>query len=106
MTFEQLRQISQLVGEILKKMTQEKGSSLDPQATIAALKRIKQGTVEPAEEPVSFRLDDAHDVATSRAIVRALQEADGSREKASELLGIAPTTCWRMMTRLGITFEQ
>ncbi|MCH8848529.1 MAG: hypothetical protein IIC32_06105 [Chloroflexi bacterium] len=35
----------------------------------------------------------------------ALRAHDGSREKAAETLRISPTTLWRKMTRLGITFE-
>ena len=31
--------------------------------------------------------------------------ATGSRERAAELLDISPTTLWRKMTRLGITFD-
>ena len=50
-------------------------------------------------------LADVVDAAERQAIEAALREADGSREKAAELLGISPTTLWRKMTRLGITFE-
>jgi two-component system, NtrC family, response regulator HydG len=45
------------------------------------------------------------DGAERAAIEAALREADRSREKAAELLGISPTTLWRKMTRLGISFD-
>jgi two-component system response regulator HydG len=34
------------------------------------------------------------------AIVRALRQAEGSKERAAELLGLSPTTLWRKMKRL------
>jgi two-component system response regulator HydG len=45
------------------------------------------------------------DGAERSAIEVALRESEGSREHAAEVLGISPTTLWRKMTRLGITFE-
>jgi two-component system response regulator HydG len=50
-------------------------------------------------------LSDVVDSAERQAIETALRESDGSRERAAELLGISPTTLWRKMTRLGITFD-
>ncbi len=50
-------------------------------------------------------LAEVVDSAERNAIESALRECDGSREKAAELLAISPTTLWRKMTRLGITFE-
>jgi two-component system response regulator HydG len=44
------------------------------------------------------------DSAERAAIEGALRESDGSRERAADLLNISPTTLWRKMTRLGITF--
>jgi two-component system response regulator HydG len=41
------------------------------------------------------------EAAEREAIDAALVEADQSREKAAEILGISPTTLWRKMTRLG-----
>jgi two-component system response regulator HydG len=35
----------------------------------------------------------------------ALRACDGSRERAAEALDISPTTLWRKMTRLGISYE-
>jgi two-component system response regulator HydG len=45
------------------------------------------------------------DQAERSAIERALSECEGNRAKAAELLGISPTTLWRKMTRMKITFE-
>ncbi|MGH7331005.1 MAG: sigma 54-interacting transcriptional regulator, partial [Polyangiaceae bacterium] len=45
------------------------------------------------------------DTAERTAIESALRDAGGSREKAADALGISPTTLWRKMTRLGITFD-
>ncbi len=49
--------------------------------------------------------DVVDDAAERGAIEVALRESDGSREHAAEVLGISPTTLWRKMTRLGITFD-
>ena len=50
-------------------------------------------------------LAEVVDSAERGAIETALRDSDGSRERAAELLAISPTTLWRKMTRLGITFE-
>jgi len=34
------------------------------------------------------------------AIVRALRQVEGSKERAATLLGLSPTTLWRKMKRL------
>ena len=44
------------------------------------------------------------DAAEHEAIEVALRETDGSRERAAEMLGISPTTLWRKMTRLRISY--
>jgi two-component system response regulator HydG len=54
---------------------------------------------------VSRSLADAVDSAERASIENALRESDGSRERAAELLQVSPTTLWRKMTRLGITFD-
>jgi two-component system, NtrC family, response regulator HydG len=50
-------------------------------------------------------LADIVDDAERQAVQAALEAHDGSRERAAETLDISPTTLWRKMTRLGITFE-
>ena len=64
----------------------------------------------PASTPMATpsggrALSEVVDSAERGAIESALRECDGSREKAAELLAISPTTLWRKMTRLGITFD-
>jgi two-component system response regulator HydG len=50
-------------------------------------------------------LTDIVDDAERVAVEAALRAADGNRERAAEALDISPTTLWRKMTRLGISFE-
>jgi two-component system response regulator HydG len=50
-------------------------------------------------------LSDVVDSAERQAIETALRDSEGSRERAAEVLAISPTTLWRKMTRLGITFD-
>jgi two-component system response regulator HydG len=59
----------------------------------------------PAARSGGRSLADVVDGAERSAIEVALRESEGSREHAAEVLGISPTTLWRKMTRLGITFE-
>ncbi len=49
-------------------------------------------------------LADVVDGAERSAIEAALRDHDGSRERAAEALDISPTTLWRKMTRLGISY--
>ncbi len=49
-------------------------------------------------------LADVVDAAEREAIVAALRECEGNREKAADVLAISPTTLWRKMTRLAVTF--
>jgi two-component system response regulator HydG len=50
-------------------------------------------------------LADIVDESERQALEAALRSSDGNRERAAEALDISPTTLWRKMTRLGITFE-
>jgi two-component system response regulator HydG len=50
-------------------------------------------------------LADIVDDAERSAVEDALRAYDGSRERAAEALDISPTTLWRKMTRLGITYD-
>jgi two-component system response regulator HydG len=45
------------------------------------------------------------DDAEREAVEAALRAHDGNRERAAEALDISPTTLWRKMSRLGITFD-
>ena len=51
--------------------------------------------------PLAVAVDEAE----RESIEAALREAEGSRERAADMLEISPTTLWRKMTRLGIVFE-
>lgn len=62
-------------------------------------------TSQPATQAGVRTLATVVDTAERTAIESALRECDGSREKAAEILDISPTTLWRKMTRLGITYE-
>ncbi|CAN5236790.1 sigma-54 dependent transcriptional regulator [soil metagenome] len=64
-----------------------------------------ESMAKPAASSGKRSLSDVVDGAERQAIEAALREADGSREHAAEQLGISPTTLWRKMTRLGITFD-
>jgi len=55
--------------------------------------------------PAPRSLEAVVEEAERQAITAALRECDGSRERAAETLEISPTTLWRKMTRLRITFE-
>ena len=61
----------------------------------------------PAQRPGSQRRTLAHivDDAEREAVLEALRAHDGSRERVAEALDISPTTLWRKMTRLGVTFD-
>jgi two-component system response regulator HydG len=49
-------------------------------------------------------LAEVVDAAERTAIENVLRECQGSRDKVAEILGISPTTLWRKMTRLRISF--
>jgi two-component system response regulator HydG len=71
---------------------------------------VTQDDILPQAPAKKFRaagrtLADIVDEAEREAVEAALREHDGSRERAAESLDISPTTLWRKMTRLGITFE-
>jgi two-component system response regulator HydG len=61
----------------------------------------------PAQRSGSQRRTLAHivDEAERDAVLEALRAHDGSRERVAEALDISPTTLWRKMTRLGVTFD-
>jgi two-component system, NtrC family, response regulator HydG len=56
--------------------------------------------------PQGRTLADLVDDAERDAVTAALRQFDGSREKAAEALDISPTTLWRKMTRLNITWPE
>jgi len=65
---------------------------------------IPVSSQRPSASQSGKSLADVVDVAERQAIETALRDAEGSRERAAELLGISPTTLWRKMTRFNITY--
>ncbi len=59
----------------------------------------------PRRRSAGRTLSDLVDDAEREAVQRALAAHDGNRERAAEALGISPTTLWRKMTRLDISFD-
>ncbi len=64
-----------------------------------------QNSLLETSSPQGRTLAAIVDESERAAIEDALRENDGNRERAAELLGISPTTLWRKMSRLGITYE-
>lgn len=62
-------------------------------------------TAPEAKDRGHRTLADLVDDAERRAVIEALEAVAGSRERAAEALNISPTTLWRKMTRLGVTYE-
>jgi two-component system response regulator HydG len=56
--------------------------------------------------PQGRTLADLVDDAERDAVTAALRQFEGSREKAAEALDISPTTLWRKMTRLNISWPE
>ncbi len=84
----------------------EQAVALVQDGIITADDMIAPPSIAPPRQGSSTRsLADVVDAAERGAIEGALHDSDGSREHAAEMLGISPTTLWRKMTRLGITFE-
>jgi len=61
-------------------------------------------TTSSRPAPGGKALADVVDGAERQAIESALRDAEGSRERAADVLGISATTLWRKMTRLNITY--
>ena len=64
---------------------------------------LPQAPTKPARAQ-GRTLADIVDDAERGAVEEALAACDGNRERAAERLDISPTTLWRKMTRLGITY--
>ena len=60
---------------------------------------------DPGSSRSGRTLAEVVDSAEREAIQGALQDCDGNRERAADVLGISATTLWRKMTRLGIVYE-
>ena len=54
--------------------------------------------IDFASEPLGFLLDDV----IKKTLVRSLEETEGNRRRAADLLGVSRSTLYRMLTRYGI----
>jgi DNA-binding NtrC family response regulator len=54
--------------------------------------------VDFGSEPLGFLLDDV----IKKTLVRSLEETEGNRRRAADLLGVSRSTLYRMLTRYGI----
>ncbi len=85
----------------------EQGVALAAQTGVLQLEDIApQDAALPSRErgPSDRLLTTAVDNAERQAIENALREFDGNRERAADVLGLSPTTLWRKMKRLNITW--
>lgn len=82
----------------------EQAVALSSSGIIGVDEILPQGPRKPTSEH-GRTLADIVDDAERLAVEAALRAHDGSRERAAEALNISPTTLWRKMTRLNISFE-
>ncbi len=54
--------------------------------------------IDFGSEPLGFLLDDV----IKKTLVRSLEETEGNRRRAADLLGVSRSTLYRMLTRYGI----
>jgi DNA-binding NtrC family response regulator len=65
------------------------------------------GTTKPQQSRSRAKMmQDVVDEAETNAIVEALREVQGNRERAAEMLGLSSTTLWRKMKRLRIELDR
>jgi len=62
-----------------------------------------QSDLRPKDEPPRS-LQEVVDRAEREAITAVLQEVEGNKERAAEMLGLSSTTLWRKMKRLEVTY--
>ena len=66
-----------------------------------------EGTTKPAtSRPRAKVMQDVVDEAEASAILAALREVQGNRERAAEMLGLSATTLWRKMKRLRLEHDR
>lgn len=72
---------------------------------VIILDDILPQTANASAEPRRRNLANIVDEAEKSALLDALIAHDGNRERVAEELDISPTTLWRKMTRLRVTFD-
>ena len=63
-----------------------------------ALTAHRAPQIDFGSEPLGFLLDDV----IKKTLVRSLEETEGNRRRAADLLGVSRSTLYRMLTRYGI----
>ena len=84
----------------------EQGVALAESGVIRLEDVIPPETADKSQRPRSKVMQDVVDEAEASAIVAALHEVLGNRERAAEMLGLSATTLWRKMKRLRIESDR
>jgi len=79
--------------ELLKPNAEPAANGHEPAAVAHHAPQIDFGS-----EPLGFLLDDV----IKKTLVRSLEETEGNRRRAADLLGVSRSTLYRMLTRYGI----
>ncbi|WP_020498731.1 sigma-54-dependent Fis family transcriptional regulator [Sciscionella marina] len=93
--------------EILRSRSWQ-GNLAELRALIERLPAVAPGTgITPEHLPAEYRIGGTRqfggmDLAERNAIIAALEQADGNKQQAAQLLGIGRTTLYRHMRTLGI----
>jgi two-component system response regulator HydG len=80
----------------------EQGVALAENGVIRLEDVVPLDSVAKGHKPRSKVMQDVIDEAETEAILEALREVQGNRERAAEMLGLSATTLWRKMKRLRI----
>ncbi|HKP64211.1 MAG TPA: sigma 54-interacting transcriptional regulator, partial [Polyangiales bacterium] len=84
----------------------EQGVALAEHGVIRLEDVIPLDSVQRSHKPRSKIMQDVIDEAETEAIMEALRDVQGNRERAAELLGLSATTLWRKMKRLRIEHDK
>jgi two-component system, NtrC family, response regulator HydG len=84
----------------------EQGVALAESGVIRLEDIIPPETTDRNSKARSKVMQDVVDEAEAAAIMAALREVQGNRERAAEVLGLSATTLWRKMKRLQIETER
>src|SRR5579862_320680 len=79
--------------ELLNSPGEPPANGHDPVAAAHSVPQIDFGS-----EPLGFLLDDV----IKKTLVRSLEETEGNRRRAADLLGVSRSTLYRMLTRYGL----